>query len=387
MFPMSAFAAGPADGAIDEVTVGGSPAVSAMQPGTNYLWVGDTDSNKVTIVDVATKEVKDTIIFANTDFTYDICFTSTHAYVSHRSNSVSVVELSSLRVVKTLTVAGSSSGFALSPDNKYLYVASLKSNEISVFDTTTNTLHATITLEGGMGDISDAIYDPTNDLVYFTNSKQNASMIMIINARTNRHIDTIVLNSESNAVPTRIDADFANNRLYVATEQGVIYVVDTSQGALIRANVVGRSYGIAKSTEDKLYFADMENEKLRGFDTSGQNEIDEIASVDFDSKTPVGVTLNETRNEVYVSAMGDGKLLILKIAPSIEEDTLTGIEPDTLKLKANILASSLPNDTVEIGYYISTDPTLSPTNLVARRWLFMVAKILSRFFLKKLLVV
>src|SRR5476651_1623611 len=72
------------------------------------------------------------------------------AYVANgNSNNVSVIDTSSNTVVATVTVGMSPSGVAITPNGAFAYVANFNSNNVSVIDTSSNTVVATITV--GMG--------------------------------------------------------------------------------------------------------------------------------------------------------------------------------------------------------------------------------------------
>src|SRR5215831_9019994 len=73
---------------------------------------------------------------------------STHAqnaYITNRSSStVSVIDTATDTVSATIPVGLTPDGVAVSPDGSKVYVTNASSNTVSVIDTATNTISATI---------------------------------------------------------------------------------------------------------------------------------------------------------------------------------------------------------------------------------------------------
>src|SRR5699024_4386572 len=68
-----------------------------------------------------------------------------HAYVANaNSDNVSVIDTTSNTVAKTITVGSTPSWVAITPDGSHAYVANANSDNVSVIDTTSNTVAKTI---------------------------------------------------------------------------------------------------------------------------------------------------------------------------------------------------------------------------------------------------
>jgi YVTN family beta-propeller protein len=68
-----------------------------------------------------------------------------HAYaVNSRFNTVSVIDTGTNMVVATVPVGDIPHGIAITPDGKHAYVANSNSANVSVIDTATNTVVATV---------------------------------------------------------------------------------------------------------------------------------------------------------------------------------------------------------------------------------------------------
>jgi len=81
-----------------------------------------------------------------------------------------------------VNVGNQSEGVAFSPDGKEVYVTNLDSGNISIVNTTTNTVTARIKVEGWAWGIA---FSPNGKIVYATNCGYNGS-VFVIDTTTNK---------------------------------------------------------------------------------------------------------------------------------------------------------------------------------------------------------
>ena len=101
-----------------------------------------------------------------------------YAYVANAgSNTVSVIDTLSKQVSATVAVGNSPAGVAITPDGKSAYVANSGSNTISIIDISNNIVSATVTV--GNSPQSIAI-TPDGKFAYVTNySDRSVSVIEV----------------------------------------------------------------------------------------------------------------------------------------------------------------------------------------------------------------
>ncbi|MEU6221972.1 YncE family protein, partial [Streptomyces sp. NPDC047022] len=105
----------------------------------------------------------------------------THAYVTNQnSNTVSVIDTTTNTVTATIHVGGIPSGVAITPDGAHAYVTNQASNTVSVIDTATNTVTATIHVGGGPFGVA---ITPDGAHAYVAN--QGSGAAFVINTATN----------------------------------------------------------------------------------------------------------------------------------------------------------------------------------------------------------
>src|SRR5258706_4787745 len=114
-----------------------------------------------------------------------------NAYITNQSsNTVSVMDTGTDTVIATIPVGVTPFGVAVSPDGSKVYVANISSNTVSVIDTATNTVSATITVGPPPPDICAPICDmavagsPDGSKVYVTNTFSNSKTVSVTDTAT-----------------------------------------------------------------------------------------------------------------------------------------------------------------------------------------------------------
>jgi YVTN family beta-propeller protein len=104
-----------------------------------------------------------------------------HAYVTNlASNSVSVIDTATNTVTATITSLSSPNGIALTPNDEYAYITNGGNNSVSIISTTMNTVNATVTV--GINPYGVAI-TPNSEYAYVTNLISGT--VSVINTATN----------------------------------------------------------------------------------------------------------------------------------------------------------------------------------------------------------
>src|SRR5713101_3226036 len=113
----------------------------------------------------------------------------THAYVANNgSNSVSVIDTASNTVVATVGVGGLPRGVAITPDGTRVFVTNANDNTVSVVDTASNTVVATVGV--GAGPVGVAI-TPDGTRVYVTNAPGTGGFVSVIDTESNTVVTTV----------------------------------------------------------------------------------------------------------------------------------------------------------------------------------------------------
>src|SRR6266478_6302735 len=153
----------------------------------------------------------------------------THAYIVNTgSNSVSVIDTTSNTVVATVSVGGSPLEVAITPDGTRVYVTNGNDNTVSVVDAASNTVVATVRV----GALPTAVaITPDGTRVYVT----TGDAVSVIDATSN----TVVATVGVSGLGVAITPD--GTRAYVATF-GTVSVIDTASNTVVATVVLGEDY-------------------------------------------------------------------------------------------------------------------------------------------------
>ncbi len=125
------------------------------------------------------------------------------AYVAHlAANTVSVIDTTTNMVVATVTVGGASYGVAITPDGAFAYVANQGSNTVSVIDTATNAVVATVPVDSPSG----VAITPDGAFAYVG---ARSNIVSVIDTATNTVVATIPIIADPRWVAITPDGAFA----------------------------------------------------------------------------------------------------------------------------------------------------------------------------------
>jgi YVTN family beta-propeller protein len=214
------------------------------------------------------------------------------AYITNSSsNNVSVIDTSSNAVVATVPVGNGPSGVAVNSSGTRVYVANTNSNTISVINTATNTVIATI------GPVSGPIGVAVNTAgtrLYVANNLSNT--VSVIDTSTNAIITSIVVGS----APYDIVVNSANTRTYVSNNiSGTVSVIDNTINAVIATVLVGDApEGLdVNSSGTRVYVANTNSNTISVINTS-TNLVMTNTAVGTNPKT---VIVNPAGTKAYVT--------------------------------------------------------------------------------------
>jgi len=147
----------------------------AVTPDDQLVWVVNPDDDSVTVINVqndANQKVAE-IPVGGEPQNLAIHPNGQVVYVSNTvSGTISVIDAARRRVVDTIRVGTEPYGIALTPNGRKLYVANARSNDVSVIDTATNCVIKKITGVGdeprGVAITSDGDGDDNDEKVYVT---------------------------------------------------------------------------------------------------------------------------------------------------------------------------------------------------------------------------
>ena len=269
---------------IETIPVGPNPRATAFNPNTNQLYVSNFGSNTITVIDTTTNTIIDTIVNGGSPFGIDIDIENNIIYVANSSGDITVIDGSTNTVSSTITVPGVALiGITLDLNNQKAFVTDLFTKTISVIDLNSNTLIDTIDVDDGPATIA---INPFTNTAYASMFLKDT--VFVIDTTTNNIIKTIKVGSS----PSGTLFNPNNNKVYVAnTIPNSVSVIDTLTNNLIKTIPVGNSpfrLDLIQST-NRIYVSNSDSGSITVIDGNTDTV---IGTIDGIPGTPFAITAN-----------------------------------------------------------------------------------------------
>jgi YVTN family beta-propeller protein len=154
------------------IPVGNGPLAVAVTPDGKHAYVANVFSNTISVIRTATNTVVATVALPVGSNPRGVAVTpdGKHVYVANEAGNVSVIATATKTAVATIPVGMVPTSVAITPDGTSAYVANGGSNTVSVIDTASNTVEATVPFPAGSGPNAIAI-TPDGKHAYVGNSR------------------------------------------------------------------------------------------------------------------------------------------------------------------------------------------------------------------------
>ncbi|MFC9358562.1 cytochrome D1 domain-containing protein [Rhodococcus sp. NPDC057014] len=220
---------------VGSVTVGTSPTGVAANPAGTRVYVTNSVSGNVSVIDTTTNKVVATVKTGTTPSAVAVNPTGTRAYVTNSSSgNVSVINTANNTVVATVKTGTTPNAVAVNPDGTRVYVTNRSSNTVSVINTANNTVVATVKTGTTPSAVS---VSPDGKRVYVTNRAGNS--VSVIDTANNTVVGTVAVGSR----PTDVRVSPDGSAAYVVSDPDTLTVIDT------RTNTVVSTLSLDSTTE------------------------------------------------------------------------------------------------------------------------------------------
>lgn len=285
---------------------GGMLAVPLGVHAEPFAYVTNAFAPSVSVIDTANNQIAASIAFppgsapiaaAITPDSRKVYVTSLDAFTTCGANDgVFVIDAASNTLeAGPVAVECEPTAIAITPDGKFAYVASQLSETISVIDTATDAVSATITLLNGEG-IANLAISPDGQRVYATVLEGNS--ILVIDASTNTVLDPAI---DVGFNPAGIAVSPDGNLIYVtdASASGGVAVIDAAAATVIATIAVdNRPFAVAFAPDGLLAYVTQ-----AGINTDGEFT---VSTIDTASSAVVGDPIEVGNFPTSISIAADG---------------------------------------------------------------------------------
>lgn len=201
------------------IAVADTPYDVAFAPDGTRAYVTSSTPGVLSVIDTNARAVIDTIAIADGAYRMKLSPDGTRAVVTHfLPPSVSMIDVAARRVLATIPMAASPSDLAFTPDGTRIYVTVGEfAGAVLVIDALTNTVTGTIPVAARPFGIAMA---PDGSVAYVTGDISN--MITVIDTATNTVQSAIILGPSATSMPFGIAVRPDGNELYVTVPNQIV---------------------------------------------------------------------------------------------------------------------------------------------------------------------
>ena len=200
---------------IATVPVGTAPGGVGVNPTTDRVYVANSTSNSVSVIDGVTNAVKNFISVAANPRPLGVNPVTNKIYVGHGTffgrTQITVIDGATNAVSNCTTVGLEHDDIAVNPVTDLIYVSRGSKNSVSVIDGACNPVIATVGVPGRATGVG---VNPTTDRVYVVNGTGNS--VSAIDGVTNLVTATVPVGSS----PQRVGVNPTTDRVYVVNGTG-----------------------------------------------------------------------------------------------------------------------------------------------------------------------
>jgi YVTN family beta-propeller protein len=306
---------GGANQVIHTVSVGSTPSSGAINTITKKGYVPNTGTagspgNTVTVVDLVTFNPS-TLTVGYGPSTTAVNSATNKIYVTNQcgtdptcslttNGTVSVIDGATNSVIATITAGTQPRFAAVNPVSNKIYVANRKTDDVTVIDGATNTVINTIPV--GRHPSVITVNELTNKLYV---DDQGTNLVTVVNGATDTVITTLTVGNR----PIDSSVNQVSNQIYVVNQaDNTVSVIDGASDSVVHTVLVGATPAAVdvETPTNKIYVANSASNTVTMID--GATYATTTVSV---GTTPVGVTVNPATNRIYVSNFGSNNVSVI----------------------------------------------------------------------------
>ncbi len=277
----------------------------------------------------------------------------TRAYVSGiYGDDVTVLDTTTNSVLATVGVGISPDDIKVAPDGATVWTANAGDRDepngsVSVIDTVTNQFLATIPTGDGGGPRT-LTFTPNGNFVYATSLSGTAWAVKVIDAITRTVVDTISVADDPMQIVFSPNGDTA----YVTCLSGFVTVIRTSDGTVTNTIAVGDAPEQAAILPNgsKLYVVNNEGNSVSVIRTS-DGTVTNTINTGVDSR-PLAIVVSADGSRAYVSLTESDKVLVINTATDVSiTEVETGRYPRDLVLSPDggvLYVANYYSDTITV---------------------------------------
>ncbi|MGO9127974.1 MAG: beta strand repeat-containing protein, partial [Terriglobales bacterium] len=336
------------------VNTGTDPVALAVNPLSNMVYVVNHGSNNITVINGATNAAS-TVTDPNAIAPVAVALNplTNMVYVANSgSNNLTVINGSGNTVAGSVGVGNNPTAVVVNPATNMVYVANRASNNVTVIKGASNTVAATVGT--GTNPVSLTVDTATNQVYAANNGSNN---LTVISGASN----TVAATVSTGTSPAAVAVNPVTDTVYVANNGSSNVTVINGANNTVTATVNAGNSPVAvaaNSTTDQIYVVNSASNNLTVI--NGATNVPTTVA-DSNAVAPVAVAVDPVTNEVYTANNGSGNVTVINADSNVVTATLT-----TLTTPVAVALNTVTNKAYVVNSASSTVTVIDgATNLVA----------------------
>lgn len=256
-------------------------------------------------------------------------------YVASRnSDTVTVIDSATNKVVDIITVGPEPWDLAVNSDTHIVYTVNRSPRTVSVIDGTTNEVVAALDYsEYGTRSVQSIAVNTETNRVYvlLNNGPARQALVSVIDGASNEIESTFKvadLKPDYDVLESTraIAVNSKTNEVYVTRDSGALLVIDGSDNRVVNTVATGRmpnGIGVNEQT-DMIYVSNFGSQSISVIDGSTGERVDEMATF----LDPQRMEVDEETNTIYVTSYGEGVSVIDGASNKVRNSIKVGEFPE-----------------------------------------------------------
>ncbi|HEV8049392.1 MAG TPA: YncE family protein [Thermoplasmata archaeon] len=292
---------------VSTVSVGSGPSAATYDGGKSEVFIGNGNSNTVSVISGSTNAVVATIGVGTNPESASYDSSSREVYIANEnSNNVSVISDDMDRVIANVGVGSEPFGSVYDSYLGEVFVANFGSNNVSVISDDQHNVFANVPVGSGPGAMT---FDSTKDEVFVAN--ENSNNVSVISDLTNTVVATVAVG----VAPQGADFDPTNGYVYVVNDgsNNVSVISDVTDKVVATVPVAGGPVAAAyASSPQELFVTEYDTNQVTAISTI-TNTV--VANVSVGSG-PDALGYDSGTNRIYVADYGADSVDVLSSTAS-----------------------------------------------------------------------
>ena len=291
---------GPTNVVTKTISVGEAPYRVLWHPQRNKAYVADSAAGRVYVIDGQVNVVEDSIDVGTVPRA--ICWNEIDDKLytaNYLDNTVSVIDLTLGSVVATITTGGRPQALCWNPAANKVYAACYQTNQISIIDGARDSLLTNLAV--GFGPCA-LVADPATNLVYA--AIQNSDSVTVIDGDSNTELGSVGVDAGPSALAWSASSEKAYsanrtaNNVNVIMNYTVVGIIEAGSRpmSLLWAPSIDMVYVASNGSGEVHVISGPTNEKIRSLAVGSQ---------------PMAMCWNSTDTKVYVVNEGDNTVSVI----------------------------------------------------------------------------